>query len=142
MRALVCTKYAEPHVLAAKKVTNYFPVPSELRMRVYACGVNFPDILMIRGKYQITPEMPFFPGSGEVPEIGGSVTGFSVRDRIIAMSRVGGMREELVVAAECCLAMPREIDFGVAAVFSLAYGTGCHALLIVPDYSQVKLYWY
>ena len=132
VKALLCREYGEPDVLALEEIDSRSPGPGELRMRVRACGVNFPDILMIRGQYQIKPDFPFAPGcevAGEVLEIGSDVSGFTAGDRIVGVPGFGGMQEEIVVRAERCLPIPKSMDFDVAAVFSLTYGTSYHALV-------------
>ena len=132
MKALLCHEFGEPEVLAIEDIDGGSPGPEELRMRVHACGVNFPDILMIRGQYQVKPDFPFAPGcevAGEVLEIGSDVSGFTAGDRIVAMPGFGGMQEEVVVQAKRCLPIPESMDFDVAAVFSLTYGTSYHALV-------------
>lgn len=138
VKALLCRKYGEPNVLVIEDIDAGSPGPEELRMRVRACGVNFPDILMVRGKYQIKPDFPFAPGcevAGEVLEIGSDVNGFTAGDRIIAMPGYGGMQEEIVVPAKRCFSIPASMDFDVAAVFCLTYGTSYHALV---DRAQLR----
>ena len=90
MKAVLCKEYGPLSTLVVEDI----PAPSlnrgQVRVRVRACGVNFPDVLIIEGKYQFQPPMPFSPGSevaGEITEIGPEVTKFSVGDRVIGMLR-------------------------------------------------------
>ena len=115
--------------------------PEELRMRVRACGVNFPDVLMIRGQYQVTPNLPFAPGcevAGEVLETGSEVSRFNVGDRIIAMPGVlcqamrgGGECENggHVAEDQCILAFP--------AVEDVIPGTAFEGILAVSTVEAV-----
>jgi NADPH2:quinone reductase len=104
----------------------------EVRIGVHAAGVNFPDLLIIQGRYQFKPELPFAPGgevSGEVLDIGSGVTDFATGDRVIGMTRWNGYAEEAVVPAHRCVSIPESVDLLVAAGLSLTYGTSYHALV-------------
>ena len=107
------------------------PTPTQVRVRVIACGLNFADILMIRGDYQDTPACPFVPGMeicGEIVEIGDDVTGFRPGERIIAFCGSGGLAEFATVEAARCLHVPEMIGATTAAGFQIAYGTSHLAL--------------
>jgi len=98
---------------------------------VKASGVNFPDTLIIQGKYQFKPELPFSPGgevAGVVKTVGEGVTSLKPGDRVIASSGWGGFAEELVVDADRTIPMPDGMDFVPASAFVLTYGTSYHAL--------------
>jgi NADPH2:quinone reductase len=98
---------------------------------VKACGVNFADSLMIAGRYQDPPPLPFTPGfeiAGEVIEVGGQVTGFKPGQRVITLNRFGGFAEEAVSPASGLVAMPEGLDFETAAALPVAYGTAHLAL--------------
>jgi len=98
---------------------------------VKAAGVNFPDTLIIQGKYQFKPEPPFSPGgevAGEIKEVGEGVAGFKPGDRVIAAATWGGFAQELVADADRLVRMPDEMDFVSASAFVLTYGTSYHAL--------------
>ena len=132
MKALLCKTIGGPDDLVVEEVSAPSLGPDEVRIEVHACGVNFPDVLMVQGKYQVKPELPFSPGlevAGDIAEIGSAVEGFNVGDRVIAMTGFGGMREEIVVHAGRCLTMPDEMDYETAASFVLTYGTSYHALV-------------
>ncbi|PKQ07838.1 MAG: NADPH:quinone oxidoreductase [Alphaproteobacteria bacterium HGW-Alphaproteobacteria-11] len=108
------------------------PGAGELRLRLRACSVNFPDILMVQGKYQFKPELPFAPGmegAGVVESIGAGVTKFKPGDRVVAGLRTGGFAEEANVAEAACRAIPGTMDFAEAAACPAAYLTAYVALV-------------
>jgi NADPH:quinone reductase len=110
----------------------------EVVVSVKACGVNFPDTLIIQGKYQFKPEMPFSPGgevAGVVKEVGEGVATPKPGDRVIAFNTWGGFAEEIVVEAARTVRMPDNMDFVPASAFVLTYGTSYHAL---KDRAQLK----
>ncbi|MEA2754564.1 MAG: NADPH:quinone reductase, partial [Aliidongia sp.] len=114
------------------------PGPGEVVLHVKACGVNFPDVLIIQDLYQFKPPRPFAPGSevaGIVTAIGAGVTQFKRGDRVFGMTGSGGMSEQLAVAATRCIAMPDAMPFDEAAAFILTYGTSHHAL---KDRAQLR----
>ena len=132
MKALLCKTLGEPDDLVIEEITPPRPKGGEVRIQVHACGVNFPDVLMVQGKYQVKPELPFSPGlevAGDILEIGADVKDFTVGDRVIAMTGFGGMREEVVVNATRCLPMPETMDYETGASFVLTYGTSYYALV-------------
>lgn len=103
----------------------------QIVVSVKASGVNFPDTLIIQGKYQFKPELPFSPGgevAGVVKTVGEGVTSLKPGDRVIASSGWGGFAEELVVDADRTIPMPDGMDFVPASAFVLTYGTSYHAL--------------
>jgi NADPH2:quinone reductase len=105
---------------------------------VKAAGVNFPDILIIQGKYQFKPEPPFSPGgevAGVVKELGEGVSGVKRGDRVIASSTYGGFAEEMTIDAERLVPIPDGMDYVPASAFILTYGTSYHAL---KDRAQLK----
>ena len=106
--------------------------PGELRLRVAACGLNFADLLMLQGKYQERPTLPFVLGmelAGTVEELGPGVEGFAVGDRVAVLSGAGGLAECAVVEAARCVKLPEEMPFDHAAAFLVAYGTSHLALV-------------
>lgn len=103
----------------------------EVRIAVEACGVNFPDTLIIENKYQFKPPLPFSPGgevAGTIVEAAGDVTGYAVGDRVIAMPGWGGYAEETVIAADRCMRLPDGMDAVTGAGFTMTYGTSHYAL--------------
>jgi NADPH2:quinone reductase len=126
MKALICTAWGGPDALAMGELPSPSPGAGELLVGVHACGLNFADTLMIRGKYQERPEFPFSPGlevSGEVLETGAEVHGFEAGDRVIALCGHGGLAEQVVVPAGNAVRLPQGMDFVTAAGFAVAYGT-------------------
>jgi NADPH2:quinone reductase len=106
-------------------------VAGEVLVGVRACGVNFPDTLVVQGKYQFKPTPPFSPGgevAGVVEAVGSGVTTVRVGDRVVALGTVGGMAEKFVADSSKVLPLPSGVDFAEAACLSTAYGTTLHAL--------------
>ena len=100
-------------------------------MRVTACGVNFVDGLIVQGLYQIKPSLPFVAGgevAGVIVEVGSSVTGFALGDRVMAATLFGGFADEVVVDSRQLLATPDELTDGQAATFTQSYMTAYFAL--------------
>ena len=112
--------------------------PGHVRIAMKAGGVNFPDILMIEGRYQIKPPFPFVAGAegaGEVVELGEGVSSLEVGDRVACMPGTGAFAEEAVVAEAVCAPIPDAMSYEEAAGFVMVYGTSYHALV---DRAQVK----
>ncbi|UCH48444.1 MAG: NADPH:quinone oxidoreductase family protein [Betaproteobacteria bacterium] len=131
MRAVLCKELGLPEKLVVEEVPSLVPGKGQVVLSVKACGVNFPDTLIIQGKYQFKPELPFSPGgevAGVVKEVGEGVTSVKPGDRVIASSTWGGFAEELVVEADRTIPMPEAMDFVPASAFVLTYGTSYHAL--------------
>jgi NADPH:quinone reductase len=131
MRALLSKAPGGPDSLVIEEVADPRPGPGEVLVRVGACGVNFPDVLIIEDKYQIRPERPFSPGAevaGTVEALGEGAAGFSLGDRVIGSVTHGGMAERVAVAAERCTPIPETMPFEEAAAFLMTYGTSYHAL--------------
>ncbi|WP_425148524.1 NADPH:quinone oxidoreductase family protein [Deinococcus sp.] len=132
MQAVVCRAWGTPDTLSVETQPLPQPGKGEVRLRVRAAGVNFPDTLIIQGKYQFRPELPFTPGSevaGEVDALGEGVSNVKEGDRVIAFLNVGGYATHAVAAAAQLIPMPPELDFEQAAAFVLASGTSYHALV-------------
>jgi len=131
MRAVLCKELGLPEKLTVENVPSPKPGKGQVLLAVKACGVNFPDTLIIQGKYQFKPELPFSPGgevAGVVKETGPGVTSPRPGDRVIAFTTWGGFAEELVAEADRTILMPPEMDFVPASAFVLTYGTSYHAL--------------
>ncbi len=108
-------------------------------IKVAACGVNFPDTLIIEGKYQFKPEPPFSPGAevaGVVKEVGESVTQFAPGDLVVSGTTWGGYAEEVLAPASNTFHMPAGMDAVTAAASLMTYGTAYHAL---HDRAQIQL---
>lgn len=108
------------------------PEPGEVQVRLKACAVNFPDILMIQGKYQLKPPLPFAPGgeaAGDIAAIGEGVTDFAVGDRVIISCRFGGFAEAINVDAAVVRPLPAGMSYAAGASFQTAYLTAWVALV-------------
>jgi NADPH2:quinone reductase len=104
----------------------------QVRITVRAAGINFPDILMAAGEYQLKPELPFTPGveaAGEVSEVADDVSGIAIGDRVIVKMRHGAYAEEVVVAPSQLTRLPANFDDAEGATFLAAHGTAYHALI-------------
>ncbi len=131
MKAVLCKVYGPPESLVIEEVEPLKPGPGQVVVDVKACGVNFPDTLIIQGKYQFKPEMPFSPGgevAGVIKEIGEGVERAKVGDRVIAFTGWGGFAEEVLAEAKVLIPIPPEMDFVTASAFVMVYGTSHYAL--------------
>ncbi|MEM8906733.1 MAG: NADPH:quinone oxidoreductase family protein, partial [Bacteroidota bacterium] len=138
MKAIVCEKFGPPSDLVLKEVPELYPGANEVLVSVKACGVNFPDTLIIQGRYQFKPDLPFTPGSdiaGIVKAVGEGVTHVKAGDEVFGFVLHGGFAEEVIVPAKACFPKPPHMDFPIAASFMMAYGTSYHAL---KDRAQLK----
>jgi NADPH2:quinone reductase len=103
----------------------------DVLVRVRAAGLNFPDVLIIQGKYQFQPELPFIPGnecSGEIEAVGAAVTRFKVGDKVISAAGTGAFCERIVANENAVFPMPRSLSFEQAAGVSITYFTSYYAL--------------
>lgn len=126
MRAVLCRRWGGPETLELAEVASPPLRNGEIRVRVAAAGVNFADLLMIAGKYQENPPLPFSPGfevAGTVDEVAPDVTAWRRGDRIMGMLPSGGYAEEAVLPAERAIALPPSLGFAAASGFPVAYGT-------------------
>lgn len=131
MKAIVCKELGPPEKLAYEDVPDLKPRPNEVCIAVQGAGVNFPDTLIIQGKYQMKAAPPFTPGAevaGEVLSVGDKIKHVRPGDRVAAMLPVGGYAEQAVAPGEAVMSLPRGMDFVEAAAFPLVYGTVMHAL--------------
>lgn len=131
MKAVVCTEFGPPESLQYTDMADPSPGKGEVLIGVRAAGVNFPDTLIIEGKYQFKPEMPFSPGgevAGEVLETGEGVKHVKAGDRVMALMTWGGYAERAVVPAAGVIPMPPDMSWNEGAGFPLVYGTVIHSL--------------
>ncbi|WP_155300039.1 NADPH:quinone oxidoreductase family protein [Deinococcus kurensis] len=138
MRALTCTAFDEPETLTVTEQPTPTPGPGEVLIRVQAASVNYPDALMVQGKYQVRPPLPFTPGAeaaGTVEAVGEGVTHLTVGQRVAAFTGTGAFATHLIAPAAATLPLPDDLDLNVAATLPLAYGTAMHALI---DRGQLK----
>ncbi|MES3026104.1 MAG: NADPH:quinone oxidoreductase family protein [Pseudomonadota bacterium] len=138
MKAVVCKAWGLPDSLLVEQLPDLVPGPGQVRIAVRAAGVNFPDVLIIQGKYQVRPELPFTPGSelaGVIDALGPDVAGFKVGDRVIAFVAHGAFAEQAIAPVQALMPMPPGMDFDTAAAITLTYGTSHHA---VADRAALK----
>ncbi|HEX6556254.1 MAG TPA: NADPH:quinone oxidoreductase family protein [Ktedonobacteraceae bacterium] len=138
MKAVLSKEYGPPESLVIEDIPSPRPGKGQVVITVKACGVNFPDTLIIEGKYQFKPALPFSPGgevSGIVKELGEGVNTVKVGDRVIAFTGWGGFAEEVVTEAAKLIPIPGNIDFVTAAAFTLVFGTAHYAL---KDRAHIK----
>jgi NADPH2:quinone reductase len=131
MKAILCNKFGTPDTLEYLEIENPSPKNDEVLITVKACSVNFPDTLIIQGKYQFRPEFPFSPGSdvaGIVEKVGENVKHLKVGDEVVGFIPFGGFAEKAIVKAKDCFPKPKGMSMVNASAFLLAYGTSYHAL--------------
>ncbi len=131
MKAIVCNKFGTPETLQYQEIETPSPKEAEVLITVKACSVNFPDTLIIQGKYQFRPEFPFSPGSdvaGVIVKVGENVKHFKVGDEVVGFIPFGGFAEKAIVKAKDCFPKPKGMSMVNASAFLLAYGTSYHAL--------------
>jgi NADPH:quinone reductase len=131
MKAVLCKKLGSADDLVVEDIPSPEPGSGQVVVQVKAAGLNFPDVLLVQGKYQFKPELPFSPGgeiAGEIIALGPKVTGWKVGDRVVAASLWGGFREQMVVDAPRLIPLPDAISWEVGASFMMVYGTTLYAL--------------
>ncbi|MGH6961700.1 MAG: NADPH:quinone oxidoreductase family protein, partial [Dongiaceae bacterium] len=129
--ALLCKAWGQPEDLVVEERPSPTPQDHEAIVRVHAAGVNFPDTLIVQGKYQFKPEFPFAPGgelAGVVERVGAKVKNVKPGDRVIGFTGWGAFAEEVAADARTLVPMPEGLDFVTASAFVMTYGTSYHAL--------------
>ena len=120
-----------PDTLELAEIEQPATGPGDLLVRVRACAINYPDVLIIEDKYQFKPPRPFAPGgeiAGEVIAVGERVEGWSVGDRVIGACGWNGLAEFAVIQARNAFRLPEGRDFAEGAALLMTYGTSIHAL--------------
>ena len=134
MKAIVCDAWGPPSSLQLRELPSPVPGPAQVLVRTCVAAVNFPDALMVAGKYQHKPAFPFSPGgelSGEIIALGDQVKRLSIGDKVVGITACGAYAQEVVVEASHVVPLPNDIsnsDLEVAGSFVLTYGTSLHAL--------------
>lgn len=132
MRAVHVVRFGAPEDLVIAEVPTPVPGPGEVLIEVHACGVNFPDLLVAQGGYQILAPLPFSPGkevAGVVRSVGEGVSGLALGQRVAAQIENGGYVEQLVVKAATVYPLPDGMDFVTGATLGLTYLTAHFALV-------------
>jgi NADPH:quinone reductase len=131
VKALLCKQFGPPESLVLQEVDPAALNAREVRIAVHAAGLNFADTLMVAGRYQLKPPMPFSPGmevAGVVTEAGSAVTRVKTGDRVMANCFYGGFAEERCVSEDMVFPIPDQVSFETAATLPITYGTTYHAL--------------
>jgi NADPH2:quinone reductase len=121
-----------PEAIEFEDVPSRPPGPNEARVRIRAGGLNFPDMLMVAGRYQLKPPLPFTPGmeaAGDVMEVGSELSGIKPGERVIVKMRHGAFAEEVTVGAPQLLPLPDALGYSEGATLLAAHGTAYHALV-------------
>ncbi len=131
MRAVVCRELGSPEKLVLDDLPDPEAGPGQVVVDVRAAGLNYPDLLIIQGLYQLRPDLPFVPGAeaaGVVAAVGDGVTHVAPGDRVALTPPVGAFAEKCAAPATHVIPIPPSLSFEQAAGFSIAYGTSYHAL--------------
>ena len=132
MRAVVCRELGPPERLRLETFPAKPLGAGQVRVAIRAAGINFPDILMAAGQYQLKPDLPFTPGveaAGDVVEVDGEAKGVSIGDGVIVRMRHGAYTDEAVVTPSQLMRLPSNFDYAEGATFLAAYGTAYHGLV-------------
>ena len=131
MKALLCTRLGGPEDLAITNVSDPEAGPGEALVRITLAALNFFDTLIIAGRYQVKPDLPFSPGGeacGVIEVLGEGAEGFAVGDRVIVHQTFGTCRERIAVATRHLTRVPEGVSDEQAAGLTITYGTSLHAL--------------
>ena len=132
MHAWTCDNPIGPDALVWRESPTPEPKAGEVRVAIRAASLNFPDLLIVQGKYQMKPPLPFVPGSeyaGVVDAVGEGVTHLKVGDAVAAFGGLGGFATHACVNAGLVMPLPSGFAFEDAAAFICTYGTTHHALI-------------
>jgi NADPH2:quinone reductase len=136
-KSVVCRELGPPERLRLETFASAPLAPGQVRVAIHAAGINFPDILMAAGEYQLKPPLPFTPGveaAGDVVEVNGAEA-FGIGDKVIVKMRHGAYCDEAVVTPSQLTPLPSTFDYAEGATFLAGHGTAYHALI---DRGQVK----
>jgi NADPH2:quinone reductase len=131
MRAVLCKKFGAPDELVVETIESAPVREGEVRIAIKASGVNFPDVLMVQGMYQMKPPFPFSPGlevAGDIVEVGAGVEHLKTGDRVMAFINYGGFADEVVAPAATTFKIPDNMPYEHGAAFPIVYGTSHIAL--------------
>ncbi|WP_141341173.1 NADPH:quinone oxidoreductase family protein [Bradyrhizobium sp. USDA 3458] len=136
-KAVVCRELGPPERLQLENFASVPLQPGQVRVAIRAAGINFPDILMAAGEYQLKPPLPFTPGSeaaGDVVEVN-DAAGVAIGDKVIVKMRFGAYCDETIATPSQLVPVPSTFDYAEGATFLAAHGTAYHALI---DRGQIK----
>ena len=131
MKALVCRALDGIESLAVGELPPPSPKAGEVVIAVHAAGVNFPDVLIVQGKYQFKAPLPFAPGcevAGVVKSVGEGVSSVKPGDAVVAIMMSGGFAQEALARETDVVKLPAGVDPVAASAFLFTYGTSYHAL--------------
>jgi NADPH2:quinone reductase len=134
MKAVICSEYGPPSLLRVQDLPSPLPGPKQVLVSNRVAGVNFPDTLIIQGKYQFKPAPPFSPGgelAGVILKVGSEVSGLVPGDKVVALTTWGAFAQEVVADAANVIPLPHDLDEAAlekAGSFTMTYGTSLHAL--------------
>ena len=131
MKAIVCNNFGPIKNIEYKDVNEPKIEENGVIIEVQSVGVNFPDGLLVQGKYQLKPETPFIPGmevAGEIIEIGSKTSKFKIGDRVAALTQLNGYAEKVVVKESSVFNIPVKMSFDHSCALLCAYGTSHYAL--------------
>jgi NADPH:quinone reductase len=131
-KAIICRELGPPESLRLETFASAPLAQGQVRVAIQAAGINFPDILMAAGQYQLKPPLPFTPGmeaAGDVIEVDGAAHGVAIGDKVIVKLRHGAYADEAVVAPSQLMPLPSTFDYAEGATFLAAHGTAYHALI-------------
>ena len=131
MKSLICNQFGPLSDVVLEQKPTPEPGKGEILIDIKASGINFPDLLMIKGDYQFKPEVPFVPGAelaGVVSALGDGVSSFKVGDKVIATVPIGAFAEQVVASEFMAFKYGDTLSFEQAAGFAITYGTSYYAL--------------
>lgn len=138
MKAIICEKFGLPESLIIGELPDPKPADNQVVIQVEVCGVSFPDLLIVQGKYQFKPELPFSPGgevAGKIIELGENVKNLNVGDHVLALCRWGGFAEKVAADLDRVFVLPEGISSETAASSLYTYSTSLYAL---KDRAELK----
>src|SRR5204863_4297580 len=131
-KVVVCRELGPPEARRLDAVPSVPLKPGEVRVAIRAAGINFPDVLMAAGEYQLKPPLPFTPGveaAGDIVEVDAAAKGVAIGNKVIVKMRHGAYSSEAVVTPAQLAPMPSTFDYAEAATFLAGHGTAYHALI-------------
>lgn len=130
-QAVICRAFGPPGEMRLETVRMPAPGPGQVVVKLRAAGINFPDLLMVEGKYQLKPDLPFTPGmeaAGVVARTGPEADAVRAGDKVIVQVQYGAFAEQIVVPAAALVALPPGLSFAEGASLLVAHRTAWHAL--------------